>query len=59
MKKEGIPAENQTSKEHTPQSPTIKPRKGLKIGDAGIAIMSAMLLVSIDAYVLSSKKKNQ
>ncbi|WP_103981228.1 family 20 glycosylhydrolase [Helcococcus massiliensis] len=40
----------------TPQNPT-KPSKGPKTNDAGIAMMSVMLLASVGAYVLSSRKK--
>ena len=56
VKKDKTPTTNQTNQGQKSQSQT-KPNNGPKTGDAGIAIMSVMLLASIGAYVLSSKKK--
>ena len=57
VKKDEKPLVNQTSQGQSPQSQTTKPSKGPKTGDAGIAMMSVMLLASIGAYVVSSSKK--
>ena len=57
VKKDEKPAVNQTSQGQKSQSQTTKPSKGPKTGDAGIVMISVMLLVSIGAYVVTSKKK--
>ncbi|WP_103981231.1 right-handed parallel beta-helix repeat-containing protein [Helcococcus massiliensis] len=56
VKKDETPAVDQTSQEQNTQSPT-KPSKTPKTNDAGIAMMSMMLVLSIGAYLVSSKKK--